>query len=237
MNRAPLIFLGVFFMLAFSWTGVILSNQISYGKLAPIVDETENKSYPEQLPGLAAQGKLVYQDLGCIYCHTQQVRRPGYGTDDKRGWGDRQSVARDYIREGRVLLGTMRTGPDLRNIGSRQASRDWQMLHLFDPQITSKGSVMPPFAFLFEKHKIIGEPSPKALKLPAPHTPAAGYEVVPTQRAEALVAYLLSLKDTYAYPETKNVYHEASAEQKKPEGGQQQPAADKKPAPKPEGQK
>lgn len=214
MNRAPLIFLGIFFTLAFSWTGIVLSNQLSYGKLEPIVDSSENKVYPEQIPGLAAQGKLVYQDLGCIYCHTQQVRRPGFGADDKRGWGDRQSVARDYIRESRVLLGTMRTGPDLRNIGARQGSRDWHMLHLYDPQITSKGSIMAPFAFLFEKRKIVGQPSPKAIKLPAPYTPEPGYEVVPTDRAEALVAYLLSLKDTYAYPETHNVYVPPAAEGK-----------------------
>jgi cytochrome c oxidase cbb3-type subunit 2 len=237
MNRAPLLFLGFFFTVAFSWTGIILSNQISYGKLQPIVDETENKSYPQQLPGLAAQGKLVYQDLGCIYCHTQQVRRPGYGSDDKRGWGDRQSVARDYIREGRVLLGTMRTGPDLRNIGARQASRDWQLLHLYDPQITSKGSNMPRFDFLFETRKIIGEPSPRALKLPAPYTPAAGYEVVPTQRAEALLAYLLSLKDTYEYPETRNVFVEPAAPKKPVEGAHppEAPAAD--PEAKPEEKK
>jgi len=218
MNRAPLIFLGIFFTLAFSWTGIILTNQLTYGKLQPIVDETENKSYPEALPGLAAQGKLVYQDLGCIYCHSQQVRRPGFGADDKRGWGDRQSVARDYIREGRVLLGTMRTGPDLRNIGARQTSRDWHMLHLYDPQITSKGSIMAPFPFLFETRKIVGQPSPKAIKLPAPHTPAAGYETVPTPRAEALVAYLVSLKDTYAYPETRNVFVEPAAGAKTTEG-------------------
>jgi len=208
MNRAPLLFLGIFFTLAFSWTGIVLTNQLTYGKLQPVIDETENKAYPEQLSGLAEQGKLVYQDLGCLYCHTQQVRRPGFGADDKRGWGDRQSVARDYIREGRVLLGTIRTGPDLRNIGARQASRDWHLLHLYDPQITSKGSTMAPFPFLFEKHKIVGQPSPRAMKLPAPHTAEPGYEIVPTQRAEALVAYLQRLNDTYAYPETKNVFVE-----------------------------
>jgi len=108
----------------------------------------------------------------------------------------------------------MRTGPDLRNIGARQTSRDWHMLHLYDPQITSKGSIMAPFAFLFEKHKIVGQPSPKAIKLPAPYTAEPGYEVVPTQRAEALVAYLQSLKDTYAYPETKNVYVEPAQKDK-----------------------
>ncbi|PTY06602.1 cytochrome-c oxidase [Opitutaceae bacterium EW11] len=207
MNRAPLLFLGAFFAVAFSWTGIILSNQIAYGKLTPVIDQSDNKAYPLPISGQAQQGKLVYQDLGCMYCHTQQVRRPGYGADDLRGWGDRQSVARDYIREQRVLLGTMRTGPDLRNIGARQTSTEWHYLHLYDPQLTSAGSNMPPFAFLFEKRKIVGEPSPKALRLPPAYAPEAGWEIVPTERAESLVTYLLSLKDTYTYPdEARRVY-------------------------------
>ncbi len=221
MNRAPLIFLGVFFALAFSWTGIVLTNQVSYGSLKPVYDEGEGKVYPESIPGLAAQGKLVYQDLGCVYCHTQQVRRPGYGTDDKRNWGDRGSVARDYIKESRVLLGTMRTGPDLRNIGSRQAGqggREWHYRHMYDPTITSPGSIMPPFKFLFETRKILKEASPKAIQhlLPAHYQPPAGYEIVPTVRGEALVEYLLSLKDTYTYPEeAKRVVAEPVKEEKK----------------------
>ncbi len=221
MNRAPLIFLGIFFALAFSWTGIVLTNQISYGSLQPVYDENEGKSFPLQTPGLAARGKLVYEDLGCLYCHSQQVRREGYGDDIERGWGERQSVARDYIRERRVLLGTMRTGPDLRNIGARQTDTTWHYLHLYDPQLTSPGSNMPPFKFLFETRKIIGQPSPKAIqsKLPAKYQPPAGYEIVPNERGENLVSYLLSLKDTYAYPETKNVYvapkPEAGKEEKK----------------------
>lgn len=216
MNRAPLIFLGIFFTLAFSWTGIVVSNQISYGNLTPYYAADEGKLYPEAIPGIAARGKLVYQDLGCIYCHSQQVRRPGFGADDLRGWGDRQSVARDYVREDKVLLGTMRTGPDLRNIGARQADETWHLLHLYDPQITSQGSTMPPFRFLFEQRQIVGQPRPDAMTLPASyrdgaplpaHTlPRAGYELVPTDRAKSLVAYLISLKDTYAYPETNNVY-------------------------------
>ncbi len=217
MNRAPLLFLGIFFTLAFSWTGIVLINQISYGRLQPVYDENEDKTFPLALPGLAAEGKLVYQDLGCIYCHTQQVRRPGYGTDALRNWGERQSVARDYIRDGRVLLGTMRTGPDLRNIGARQvgdAGREWHYKHLYDPVITSPGSIMPPFAFLFETRKIVGEPSPKAIQkgLPPQYQPPPGHEIVPTHRAEALVEYLLNLKDTYTYPEeAKRVYIDLNA--------------------------
>lgn len=220
MNRAPLLFLGIFFALAFSWTGIVLVNQIGYGDLTPVYDENDNIAYPQALPGIAQQGRLVYQDLGCMYCHTQQVRRPGFGADIERNWGERQSVARDYIREPRVFLGSMRTGPDLRNIGARfvgEGGYNWHMQHLYDPQITSEGSNMPPFKFLFETRKIVGEPSVNAIThlLPEKYQPEAGYEIVPTKRAESLVAYLLSLKDTYAYPETNNVYTEPPPEEGK----------------------
>jgi cytochrome c oxidase cbb3-type subunit 2 len=234
MNRAPLIFLGIFFTLAFSWTGIVLTNQIAYGKLEPVYDENEDKLFPQAIPGIAAQGKLVYQDLGCIYCHTQQVRRPGYGGDTDRNWGERQSVARDYIREQRVLLGTMRTGPDLRNVGARfagDAGREWHIRHMYDPEITSPGSTMPKFKFLFETRKIIGEPSPKAVQrlLPENAQPPAGHEIVLTARGEALIEYLLSLSDTYNYPEeASRVYVEPKKEE---------PAAAKPEAAQPEAQK
>jgi cytochrome c oxidase cbb3-type subunit 2 len=215
MNRAPLIFLGVFFALAFSFLGLVLTNQLTYGGLTTHVDEGEGKSFPPQASGLAAQGKLVYQDLGCVTCHTQQVRRAGFGSDfgeKSRGWGERQSVARDYLREERVLLGSMRIGPDLRNLSSRKNpdwdafTAEWLYRYLYDPKLVTSESYMPRYAFLFKTQKVVGAPSPKALKLPESSSPAAGYEIVPTARAEALVGYLLSLKDTYAYPETNNVY-------------------------------
>jgi len=208
MNKGPLIFLGIFCALAFSWAGIVLTNQIQYGSLTPYYDQSEGQLYPQKRSGLAERGRLVYQDLGCLYCHSQQVRRPGFGADTERGWGDRQSVARDYIYEPRVFLGTMRTGPDLRNIGARQISADWHYLHLYDPQLTSPGSLMAPFRFLFAYRQVVGEHSTHALQLPADYVrqhglDRPGYELVPTPRAEALVAYLLSLKDTYEFPEAR----------------------------------
>jgi len=215
MNRASTLFLGVFFVLAFSFVGLVLTNQLTYGSFTTHVDEDEGKAFPQALPGLAAQGKLVYQDLGCMACHTQQVRRPGFGSDTgegSRGWGERQSVARDYLREERVLLGSQRVGPDLRNLAARKNvdgadyTADWLYRYLYDPALVVKESNQPRYAFLFKTQQIVGESSAKALKLPADHAIDAGYEIVPTTRAESLVAYLLSLKDTYAYPETLNVF-------------------------------
>lgn len=205
MKNLPLLFAGVFFCVAFSWTGLILTSQIQFGDLKPVAFEEGGTPKPEVPLGLAQQGKEEYIAQGCMYCHSQQVRRRGFGADYERGWGERQSVPRDYILQKRVLLGTSRIGPDLMTIGQRQPSREWHHLHMYNPQITSKGSIMPPFRYLYETRKIVGEGSANALKIPAdfPEQPPEGYEIVPTERAEALIEYLLSLKLDYELPEAR----------------------------------
>ena len=203
MNYGPLLFFGIFLTLASSWCGLVLIPQLQFGRLEPVTVEATQQLYPPNRSGLAERGMAVYRANGCLYCHSQQVRPEGYGADIQRGWGKRRSVARDYLRDIPVMLGTMRTGPDLTNIGVRQASAPWQLLHLYNPQITSKGSIMPPFRFLFEKHRIRSRPSPEALLLTGAFAPEPGYEVVPKPDAEALVEYLLSLKAITPLPETK----------------------------------
>ncbi len=205
MKNLPLIFFGIFFTIALSWTGLVLSSQIQYGNLQPAALSEGEQAYPRPIPGVAAQGRAVYISEGCVYCHSQQVRRKGFGADFERGWGDRNTVPRDYILQDRVLLGTSRTGPDLTNVGQRLSTPDWHLLHLYDPQITSKGSIMPPFAYLFETRKVRDISSPEALRFPPDYKkgPPAGFEVVPTDRARALVAYLLSLRLDYELPESK----------------------------------
>jgi len=230
MKSLPLLFLGIFFTLAFSWTGIILTSQLQLKDLTAATPELVNdqgepisgptyrtggrelmgentpgvQANPMPLVGSAQRGKLVYQDLGCLYCHSQQVRRAGFGSDFERGWGNRQSVARDYIESERVMLGTMRTGPDLANVGFRY-SELWQYQHLYNPQITSPGSTMPPFAFLFEVKPVseLRGPSPDAIEMPPQFHPGEGLEVVPSQRARDLVAYLMNLQQDYELPEIK----------------------------------
>jgi len=208
MKNMPLLFLGIFFCLAFSWSGIVWKNNkdLSYENLSP--DNYTVNGEPGAIPkisGDAARGKKVYIDLGCIYCHSQQTRRKGFGADYERAWGNRQSVARDYVRQDRVLLGTSRTGPDLLTIGDRNADEVWHYRHLYDPQLTSEGSVMPSFKFLFKYQKIVGEPSADAVSITGPEAAAEGWEYVPTQRCKDLVAYLKSLKLDYDLPESQRV--------------------------------
>jgi cytochrome c oxidase cbb3-type subunit II len=203
MNYGPLIFFGIFLTLASSWCGLVLIPQIQFGRQQAVTIEETGETYPQARPGLAQQGCEIYKANGCFYCHSQQVRPEGYGADIARNWGQRRTVARDYLYDKPVMLGTMRTGPDLTNIGLRQSSSEWHLLHLYDPQITSRRSIMPPFRFLFEKRKIGEKPSPEALKLPKEFALEPGYELVPKPEAKALVQYLLSLRANAPLPEAK----------------------------------
>lgn len=217
MKNLHTVFLGVFLTLAFSWFGLIFMPNYQLGGLEQTTAELDPVTHkpmadeplaPMPLSGLAEKGKEEYVSLGCLYCHTQQVRRKGYGADYERGWGDRQTVPRDYIWQRRVLLGTMRTGPDLKSVGTRLSDDAWHYQHLYNPQITSPGSVMPRFDYLFRVQPIVdGKPHPKAVKVPEKFAKAdkipEGYEVVPTPRAEHLVQYLKELRLDYDLPEIK----------------------------------
>lgn len=115
------------------------------------------------------------------------------GVDISRNWGSRHSVAEDFLWDDPVQLGSLRVGPDLANVGLRYPM-NWELAHLYAPKSESKTSTMPPFRYLFTVEKIGATPSPDALQLPADSAPAAGYEVVPTEDAKNLAAYLLSLR-------------------------------------------
>ncbi len=140
------------------------------------------------------RGRQEYIREGCIYCHSQQPRDRSQAPDGERGWG-RASVAADYFYDTPHLLGTMRTGPDLFNIGARQPSMDWHLGHLYQPRAYVPGSIMPSFPFLFEM-KPKAEPGDRVVTVPREFAPKEGV-VVAKPAALDLASYLLSLDHTY----------------------------------------
>lgn len=141
------------------------------------------------------RGRASYIANGCMYCHSQQPRSESFApADAKRGWG-RASVPGDYMYDRPHLLGSMRTGPDLFNIGVRQPSKDWQLGHLFQPRAYVPGSIMPSYPYLFDV-KDKADPDEEVVNLPPGHVPE-GKVVVPTPEALDLVKYLQSLKRNY----------------------------------------
>ena len=197
MNLAPLIFLASFFALATSWLSFVLVPQLQLGTVKPMIDSDTGQLYPSMRPGLARQGEQIYRANGCFYCHSEQVRPRGFGSDVQRGWGGRtgkvQSVDQDYLYDRPVMLGTQRVGPDLANIGLRQTNEMTLLVHLYNPQLSMPGSVMPPYRFLFKMNELKSGKKPSTDALPAFAGAPAGFEIVPTTDAHALAAYLLSL--------------------------------------------
>ncbi len=147
-----------------------------------------------------AKGRYVYMSLGCVYCHSQQPRDAKYAPDDKRGWG-RASVAADYAYDQVHLLGTMRTGPDLMNIGARQPSQDWHLGHLYQPRAYMPGSIMPAFPFLFIERKGPAKPGDVVVNLP-PDYAKPGVTIVATTDAINLVEYMKAMDHTYPIKKT-----------------------------------
>ncbi|GAB3363410.1 cbb3-type cytochrome c oxidase subunit II [Lysobacter rhizosphaerae] len=143
------------------------------------------------------RGRQVYIANGCMACHTQQPSATGAGrADASRGWG-RPSVAADYFYDRPTLLGTMRTGPDLFNVGDRIPSEDWHYGHLYQPRAYVPASVMPAFPFLFESVVSV-EIRPGQYTVPLAETAKPpGREIVPTQDAKDLVAYLKAMRRKY----------------------------------------
>jgi len=123
-----------------------------------------------------------------------QVIVSALGPDISRGWGRRRTVAQDYLFDLPAQPGDRRAGPDLANVGLRQPDVSWQLRHLYAPAAEVSGSTMPPYRFLFELRKLGKLPSPEALPLPSQFAASAGWEIVPTAKARALVAYLVSLR-------------------------------------------
>lgn len=155
---------------------------------------------PEMTP-TERRGLNTYVAEGCAACHTQQVRN----IEMDQAWGSRPAIPEDYKyskeridvwRQSPSLLGSERTGPDLTNVGNRQGSEDWQYLHLFEPRAVVEGSIMPSYRWLFKQvdSAYVRDSDVVVKGVPDEYLKDDSKKVVATEKAQALVAYLLSLK-------------------------------------------
>jgi len=196
------------------WLLLIIVPSLRAQKLTPLSYDKDRDGLEGVYPGhgIYRQGQIVYTREGCVQCHTQMIRPSFAGIMDgwKKGWGSDQSVQprhairpsnmRDYIGEPVAPLGVQRNGPDLSSVGARITDANAIHAHLYAPRSVHKWSIMPSFRHLYTLQKIQGNGSAFAVKLEGKYAPAAGYEVVPTQEANELVKYLLSLKKDAPIP-------------------------------------
>jgi cytochrome c oxidase cbb3-type subunit 2 len=218
--NTPVHFRKFFFLLlvafGFAWMGLVVVPWMQLGHLQPAPVAGGTDIAPWDASGLAHAGEKVYAANGCVYCHTQQVRPAASGADIIRGWGTakneqsdkpaeitRRTYPRDYIWQGQVFLGTSRNGADLSNVAYRFPDAAALYRYLYDPYVVAGHSSMPAYRFLFTTQRVSGAASNEALVLDPTDAPTPGYEIVPTADAQALVAYLLSLKKGYDLPDER----------------------------------
>lgn len=147
----------------------------------------------------AAPVTKAFKDAGA----KTEVRVIPVGPDISRGWGIRRSVAQDYLFDDVVQLGSRRFGPDLSNIGLRSQDVNTHLKHLYAPKLVKEGSTMPAYRFLFEERALASGESLQADRIyltasgafyDANKSEPANRELIPSDDARALAAYLVSLK-------------------------------------------
>lgn len=120
---------------------------------------------------LELEGRDLYIREGCVGCHSQMIRPfrsevARYGEYSKSG---------EYVYDHPFLWGSKRTGPDLMRIGGKY-NDNWHFNHMWDPQSTSAGSIMPRYKWLFDNkaadYSDIEKKMEVMVKLGVPYTEA-----------------------------------------------------------------
>ncbi|MDA7794475.1 cytochrome-c oxidase, cbb3-type subunit II, partial [Flavobacteriales bacterium] len=94
---------------------------------------------------LELEGRDLYIREGCNACHSQMIR-PFRSETERYG---EYSKAGEFVYDHPHLWGSKRTGPDLHRIGKKY-THAWHFNHMYDPTMTSPGSIMPRYQWLFK---------------------------------------------------------------------------------------
>ncbi len=92
---------------------------------------------------LELEGRDLYIREGCVGCHSQMIR-PFRSEVERYG---EYAKAGEFVYDHPFLWGSKRTGPDLLRVGGKY-SDNWHFNHMYDPQSTSSGSIMPAYQWL-----------------------------------------------------------------------------------------
>ncbi|MEL6535091.1 MAG: cytochrome-c oxidase, cbb3-type subunit I [Bacteroidota bacterium] len=93
---------------------------------------------------LELEGRDLYIREGCNNCHSQMVR-PFRSETERYG---EYSKAGEFVYDHPFLWGSKRTGPDLHRVGGKYG-HEWHFNHMYDPKLTSPGSIMPSYPWMY----------------------------------------------------------------------------------------
>ena len=101
---------------------------------------------------MASEGKTMFIREGCWWCHTLLPEE----TQDWQVFGAPPMLG-DFNGESPTAFGSDRKAPDLLHVGSRNSSKEWMMMHFFNPRLVQPHSIMPRFDYLWGKTDASGK--------------------------------------------------------------------------------
>ena len=122
---------------------IIFGAVIFVSVLLPSVTQSEKPSDTFRTrTSLEAEGRRIFIENGCSYCHSQYIRYLDWDLGAQR-----MAQAGDYIQDRPHQLGSARMGPDLSQEGGEHPD-DWHLAHFTNPRYVRPESLMPPFQYL-----------------------------------------------------------------------------------------
>jgi len=151
---------------------------------------------------LELEGRDLYIREGCVGCHSQMIR-PFRSEVERYG---EYSKAGEYVYDHPFLWGSKRTGPDLLRVGGKY-SDSWHLNHMYDPQSTSSGSIMPAYQWLVRNEHDRSGIEAKMRAMVTLGVPYTDEEISGAQAAMAAQAEQIE-KNLYTDPEFARSYEE-----------------------------
>lgn len=144
-----------------------------------------------------SKGKTEFVAQGCWWCHTLLPEQ----TQDWQAFGAPPYLG-DFNGETPTAFGSDRKAPDLLHVASRNGSREWMMMHFFNPRLVQVNSIMPRYDYLwgdkdvngntidFDKWRAEYREYAEGKRTYPPEVP----DYAPNSEIRALIDWVLSLK-------------------------------------------
>ncbi|MEP1151336.1 MAG: cytochrome-c oxidase, cbb3-type subunit I [Balneola sp.] len=125
---------------------ILIGGIVEYMPTALIDSNIPTIESVQPYTALEVEGRDIYIAEGCNNCHSQMIR-PFRSETERYG---EYSKAGEFVYDHPFLWGSKRTGPDLHRIGGKYPD-SWHLRHMYDPNSTSPGSIMPAYPWLLEQ--------------------------------------------------------------------------------------
>ncbi|MFH5830925.1 cytochrome-c oxidase, cbb3-type subunit I [Halalkalibaculum sp. DA384] len=125
---------------------ILIGGIVEYVPTALIDSNVPTISSVKPYTPLEVEGRDIYIAEGCNNCHSQMIR-PFRSETERYG---EYSKAGEFVYDHPFLWGSKRTGPDLHRVGGKYPD-SWHLRHMYDPESTSPGSIMPAYPWMFSQ--------------------------------------------------------------------------------------